>query len=420
MIIVMKTKSGPHLLGGADGIRAIACLAVMSHHFAQRLSMDDQASGIREAQSFFLLGNTGVSIFFVLSGFLLAYPFWRNFLEELAFPRIRTYVYRRAARIMPGYYAAFLVCMALVLSLNIPSEHFVWRSVAGLTFTAGFHYVTFFPSEIDGPFWSISFEVFCYALMPLFMAGMFAVLRRRSFPAAFAYWIGALLVTMLLNALVHRYLTPGGYHRGWEFGNIGGAKYWMPNYNPVGFFCHFTVGILAAGVAARLRRPSALVDRVKRLGLFDAAGAAGLAGALLILWSQRHAPEFSASWQHQPYYYPYFAALIAIPLAVGSHTLFLQKWLDNRLFRYTAKVSFGLYLWHYLLITMVSMYAAKDYQYMGIHSLGRWAWISAAITAVSYLIATLSYFFVEKPVLDRAHGRRGRGAARRYGAEASH
>ncbi|WP_276356091.1 acyltransferase family protein [Cohnella caldifontis] len=404
----MKSNANQLHLGGADGIRAIACLAVISHHFAQRLSMGDQEAGIREAQAFFLLGNSGVSIFFVLSGFLLAFPFWRNYLEEKEFPRLGTYLFRRAARIVPGYYLVFLVCMALVLSLDIPTEHFAWRSAAGLTFTAGFHYVTFFPSEIDGPFWSISFEVFCYALMPLFMAGMFALLKKRSFPASFAYWIGAWLIALLLNELVHRYLTPGDENRGWEYGNIGGAKYWMPNYNPIGFFCHFTIGILAAGIAARMRRPSARIDRLKRLGLFDAAGAVGLVLAFLMLWSHRHAAEFSASWQHQPYFYPYFAALIAIPLAVGSHSLFLQKLLDNRFFRYTAKVSFGLYLWHYLLVMMVAMYGAKDYLYMGVASLGRWALISAGILAASYLIATLSFYFIEKPVLDWAHGRRSR------------
>jgi len=405
----MKLNAKQYHLGGADGIRALACLAVIGHHFAQRLSMDDQHAGIRELQAFFLTGNSGVSIFFVLSGFLLAFPFWRNYLDGMEFPGIRQYLFRRAARIVPGYYLVFFVCIALILLLDIPSEHFALRSAAGLTFTAGFHYVTFFPSEINGPFWSISFEVFCYALMPLFMAGMFALLKKRSFPISFVYWIGALLVTLLLNDLIHRYMTPGEANRGWDFGVIGGAKLWMPNYNPIGFFGHFTIGILAAGIAAKLRRPSARIDRLKRLGLFDAAGAAGLVSAFLILWSLREAPEFSASWQHQPYFYPYFAVSIAIPLAIGSHSLVLCKLLDNRFFRFSAKVSFGLYLWHYLIITMIGMYWAKDYQYMGVVSLERWALLSAGVLVSSYLIATLSYYFIEKPVLDWAHGRKRRG-----------
>ncbi|WEK54414.1 MAG: acyltransferase [Candidatus Cohnella colombiensis] len=404
----MKLNANQLQLGGADGIRALACLAVIFHHFAQRLSMADQQAGVQEVQAFTLVGNSGVSIFFVLSGFLLAFPFWRNYLAGAEFPSIRQYLFRRAARIVPSYYVVFLVCMTLILLLNIPNEHFALRSLAGLTFTAGFHYTTFFPSEIDGPFWSIAFEVFCYALMPLFMAGMFALLKKRSFLTSFTYWIGALLFILLLNKLIHLYLTPGEENRGWQFGLIGGAKYWMPNYNPIGFFGHFTIGILAAGIATRLRQPSTRIDKLKRFGFFDAAGAVGLVSAFLMLWSLRHAPEFSTSWQLQPFFYPYFAVLIAIPLATGSQSLFLQKLLDNPLFRFTAKVSFGLYLWHHLIITLIAMYWAKDYQYMGVASLERWALISAGVLAVSYLIATLSYYFLEKPILDWAHGRRSR------------
>ncbi|WP_127534364.1 acyltransferase family protein [Paenibacillus kobensis] len=403
-----RSTSLPHL-GGADGIRAIACMAVIFHHFAQRLALEDQQFGIQQAQSFFLLGNSGVSIFFVLSGFLLSFPFWRNYLSGAEFPGMRQYLFRRAARIIPGYYAAFLVSMALVLLLNIPSEHFALRSVTGLTFTAGFHYITMFPSDIDSPFWSISFEVFCYALMPIFMAGMFKLLAKRSFTPSFVYWIGALLVTLLLNQLVHQFLTPGNVNRGWDFGQIGGAKYWMPNYNPIGFFGHFAVGIMAAGIAAKLRLPSVRVERMQRAGLFDTLGAAGFISAFLMLWTHRHALDFSASWQHQPYFYPYFAVLIAIPLATGSQSIVLHRLLDNRLFKYTARVSFGLYLWHYLLIALTAKYWAKDYQYMGVSSMGRWAMFSAGILIVSFVIASLSYTFIEKPVLDWAHGKRRRG-----------
>ncbi|MBO9600671.1 MAG: acyltransferase, partial [Cohnella sp.] len=327
----MKLAPSQSRLGGADGIRALAWLADMFHHFSQRLAMDAQTSAIKETQAFLLLGNSGVSIFFVLSGFLLAFPFWKNYLAQEEFPGMGQYFIRRAARIIPGYYLVFFVCIVLIATLNIPSDHFAWRNIAGLTFTASFHYITFFPSELDGPFWSISFEVFCYALMPLFMIGMFKLLRKRSFPMAFSYWIGAVLLTLLLNQLVHHYLTPNEVNRGWQFGMIGGAKYWMPNYNPIGMFGHFAMGIIAAGITVRLSRPSALIDRLKRYGLFDSLGALGLISAFLILWIRRHELEFASSWQHQPFFYPSFAVLIALPLAVGSRTRIVQRLLDNGL-----------------------------------------------------------------------------------------
>lgn len=134
---------------GADGVRAIACLSVILHHLSQRLAMPAQEKWLQEVQSVALLGNSGVSLFFVLSGFLLSFPFWSAYLENEAFPSIRTYAKRRAARIMPGYYVSFLVCLALTWSLSIPTE-FLWRRIlTGFTFTAGFHYTTFFPLRLE-------------------------------------------------------------------------------------------------------------------------------------------------------------------------------------------------------------------------------------------------------------------------------
>lgn len=399
----MKMSTNQNYLGAADGLRAIACLAVIFHHLAQRLNMQAQQLEIKEIQAFFLVGNVGVSIFFVLSGFLLSFPFWKNYLEEKEFPNIRQYMFRRAARIVPGYYVVFLFCLVLVLVLNIPTDHLLWRTLAGLTFTSGFHYITFFPSEINGPFWSISFEVFCYALMPLIMVGMFKLSKKRTFYSALLYWIVALFVIFVVNALIHTFLTPEDVNRGWQFGNIGGAKFWMPNYNPVGFFAHFAIGIMAAGIAAKLRFPSPKVDKLKQAYVFDLVGGFSLLLALVLLWLVRSVPEFSYSLQQQPFFYPYFTILISVPLAIGSQTRLLQKLLDNGFFKFTAKISFGLYLWHYLFITLVSYYWARDYYYMGVNSIARWASISIAILAISYLIAILSYYFIEKPILDWAH-----------------
>lgn len=398
------TKNQLHL-GGADGIRAIACLAVIFHHFAQRLSMQAQQVEIKELQAFFMTGNTGVSIFFVLSGFLLAFPFWRSYLDGKEFPSIRHYVFRRAVRIVPAYYAVFIVCLLLVIVLNIQTDYLLWRTLAGLTFTSGFHYITFFPSDLNGPFWSISFEVFCYALMPLIMLGMFKVVRKKTFYLAFIYWIVALIGIFVLNTLIHYFLTPNEINRGWQYGNIGGAKFWMPNYNPIGFFAHFTIGILAAGVASRLQLASPKIEKLKHLGVFDLMSGISLLGAFVMLWLLRHANEFSFSWQQQPFFYPYFPILMAIPLAVGSQTRILHKLLDNQFLKFTARISFGLYLWHYLFITLVSFYLVKDYNYMGIVAIERWALISLAILAFSYVLATLSYYFLEKPVLDWAQRR---------------
>ncbi len=402
---VDNKKSRNFVLTGADGLRAIACLSVIFHHFFQKLTINLQIRPVQEVQGFFLLGNSGVSVFFVLSGFLLSYPFWKQYLGEGRFPNIKDYAARRAARIVPGYYLSFAVCTLVVLLLNVPSEYTWIRLITGLTFTAGFHYITFFPNEVNSPFWSISFEVFCYFLMPLFMFGLFKLTgKRRSFLKALLYWIGVFGLIIGINQLIHIFLTPDNIRRGWDFGSLGGAKYWMPNYNPVGFFGHFAIGIVAAGITTKLFMHSEKIKRFKKLQGFDMIGLLCLLGSIVLLIFMRGKPDFAFSLQNQPYYFPAYALLMGGILAVTPHSNWFGKLLDNRFFRYTAKVSFGLYIWHYFIMYLVSAYLVKPMQvYMGITDIRVWGTVCAGILIVSYIIATLSFKFIEKPVLDRVH-----------------
>ncbi len=390
---------------GADGVRAIACLSVILHHLSQRLAMPAQEKWLQEVQSVALLGNSGVSLFFVLSGFLLSFPFWSAYLENATYPSIRTYAKRRAARIMPGYYVSFLVCLILVWSLSIPTE-FLWRRIlTGFTFTGGFHYTTFFPSDLNGPLWSVSFEVFSYVLMPLLMALLFLLGKRRSFGKAMLFWAAAFGVVFIANSFVHRWFTPSEIGRGWDFGQIGGAKFWMPNYNPIGFFGHFTLGILAAGVMVRIRLAGDATERWRKRGLFDIVGAAALVLAGLLFWRLRHAGEFDFSLQQQPYFFPTFALLFGIVLFSAPFSLRVGSWLDNRFFRFTAKISFGLYIWHYLFITLIEKYGIPDYRYFGIESVGRWLTISGCVVLVSFAAATVSYYVIEQPFIHWSKGK---------------
>ncbi len=399
------SKGSKFQLAGADGLRAIACLSVIFHHFAQKLAINLQTPQVQEIQGLLLLGNSGVSVFFVLSGFLLSYPFWKQYLNNGPYPSIKQYTIRRAARIVPGYYASLLLCTLIVILLNIPSPHFLIRFISGLTFTSGFHYITFFPNEINNPFWSISFEIFCYFLMPLFMFGLYKLFgKKRSFTKAFIYWLGIFAVVVGLNQLVHIFLTPENIQRGWQYGAIGGAKYWMPNYNPVGFFGHFTMGIFAAGISVKLFIEADRFRLFRKFLGFDLIGIACLAGSVVLLWRMRGLPDFAFSLQNQPYYFPLYAILMGATLAVSPQSRILGKILDNVFFRFTAKLSFGLYIWHYLIMYIVGTRGVKEFQaYMGIADIQMWAFVCIFVLVLSYAIAALSYQYIEKPVLDRVH-----------------
>ena len=105
-------------LRGADGLRALACLMVMAHHAFQRLNLPAQPEWFQTLQYWFLQGNTGVSVFFVLSGFLLATPFWSAWTSGERMPSLIDFAKRRAARIMPGYYLNLLLTFAVSMEIG--------------------------------------------------------------------------------------------------------------------------------------------------------------------------------------------------------------------------------------------------------------------------------------------------------------
>lgn len=179
----------------------------------------------------------------------------------------------------------------------------------------------------------------------------------------------------------------------------------MPRYNPVGFFGHFTIGILAAGITNALLQRRARVERLSKLGVFDAAAVLALGLAGLLIWRMRHAGEFDFSLQQQPYMFPVYAILFGIVLFSAPFSRYAGRVLDNRFFRYTAKVSFGLYIWHYLFITLIEKYGLQDYHFAGVRDVWRWLGISLTVVAISYAAATLSYYLIEQPFINWSKGK---------------
>ncbi|OGP86665.1 MAG: hypothetical protein A2031_00725 [Deltaproteobacteria bacterium RBG_19FT_COMBO_43_11] len=404
-------------LRGVDGIRAIACLLIVFHHLSQRLPYQAGLPFCGAFQSVFLHpAQAGVSVFFVLSGMLLSWPFWRSYLNNEAMPGLKSYAIKRAARIIPAFYLVLIVSF-IVEALFVPEQGYTSRRIiSAFTFTSGFHYTTFFPTITDGPLWSISFEVFSYLLLPLFMFGMFVLPGKRKFQYGLFYWVLALAFVFFLNSLIITYLQPDNINRGWQYGIIGGAKFWVPYFNPVAFFAHFAMGIFAAGFIVWIDIHKEIQARLSRLKLFDIMAFTGLALFFLILWTQKYAPPFFRfSFQHQPYYYPFLASSVAVILAFAPYSRIASKILANGFFRFTAKISFGLYLWHYLILQLINLFV-PEYRFLAfiipadavdIAGIGKWFGLSVIAVSVTYILATVSWYALEKPILDRVHKKDG-------------
>jgi len=381
---------------GADFIRAAACLLVLAHHLAQRLGFPKGGSYLDWVHSLAQVGTFGVSMFFVLSGFLLARPFWQALDRGEPMPSLRTYALRRAARIVPGFWLALWVTFVISVTLGgrTLDGELVLRALAGMFLVADWHWLTFFPVELNGPLWSISMEATSYVLLPLGLAALFAV--RAGVAVSRVMWLVVIAAAVLAYLGYSAFVPIDDVRRSWEFGFVGGAKWWMPRFNPFGFFAVFAIGSLAAGIQVLLARRTSW--------LFDVAALIAAAGGIYWLVAVQSVGPSSEGWGWLdiPYGFPWFPLIVAVFLALSPQSRLLGALLDNPPVRYLARISFGIYVWHYLVLEVVQLTLAPDLAYGKMDDPTRFHMFSALAVGLSLLIADLSFRCLERPVMQWA------------------
>lgn len=379
---------------GADFVRASACLIVLFHHLTQKIDFRSALGEPDLAQVLANGGTFGVGIFFVLSGFLLARPFWQALDRGEAMPSLRIYALRRAARILPGFWLALTVTFILsIVVWKATPDFWLWlRYLAGFFLVADWHWTTFFPVEVNGPLWSISFEATSYVLLPMGFVALFAARRwlkgwlmRVAFLGVIAAALGAHL---LFSSLVK--VDPDWI--GWEHGLQGGAGQWMPWFNPFSFFAMFALGALAGGVQVLLAHI--------RHWTMDLICLSALVGVALYMWGEayREAGELYG-WLRVPYRFPMMHVLVGVVLATGPSTVLLGRLLDNGLTRFVAQISFGIYIYHTIVIELIQVYVVPDFRYGTMTDGYLWLMATGASVGISVLLATASYRWLEAPVI---------------------
>lgn len=387
-------------LAGADFIRAAACMIVLGHHLSQRMSWDHDLGWMEWMRVFTQIGGFGVAMFFVLSGYLLAQPFWAALDSGRPMPSLRTYALRRAARILPGFWLALTLTFILALTVFRVgfTPELLFRYLSGVFLVADWHWMTFFPVEVNGPLWSISFEVTSYLLLPLGFLSLFALAGRIGEGwRTRLLWVAVIALALLAHYAFTRLVHPGSLRRGWDYGLQGGAKAWMPKFNPFAFFAMFAIGALAAGVQTRIAELRHLIWDVVALTALVALG--------LMLAMQTSANGTEAyGLLGVPHAYPWFQLGVGVALAALPSTVLVGRLIDNPVVRYVARISFGVYVWHYVVLELVRLWIAPDIDHGQMQDPLRMAWVSGLIVAISFAIADLSYRYLEVPIISWARG----------------
>ncbi|WP_240233057.1 acyltransferase family protein [Devosia lacusdianchii] len=390
---------------GADFLRAAACLLVLLHHLAFRMDINKVPEAVQGTMRFLVMGSFGVSIFFMLSGYLLARPFWLALDRGDAMPSLGVYALRRAARILPGFWLALLVSLVLSVTVSgspLDGERIV-RFLAGFFLVSDWHWLTLFPVDNNGPLWSIGFEVTSYVLLPFCLAALFAV--RLSGWTARLVWIGIIALVLALHWMVVQWAPIDEVERGWNYGLVGGAKAWMPRFNPIGFFGIFALGALAAGVQVRLA--------AMRHWAFDVAGLSAVIAAGWLMAAHIGGLNEGFGWLGVPYGYPWMPLAIGVALVALPSSVLAGRVLDNRVARFVAEISFGIYIWHFLVIGLMARLSPPSFQTGGPDGWAIWLWSSAGAIAISIVIATISFYAFEGPIVRWARGLEGRWGRRK-------
>ena len=345
---------------GLDGIRAIAVIMVLAYHLKLAL---------------FKSGFLGVTVFFVLSGYLIT-GILISEVEEEGTIDLKNFWLRRIRRLVPA-----VMSMAVVII-------FVSAVVNRIIFTKGckdflasvlgfnnwwqiFNKVSYFEAAgVPSPFthcWSLAIETQFYLIYPLILLGIYKLVKSRE---------------------------------------EGRAKR----------------GLLFAGVTLLL----ALISVILMIVLFDPQQDASrvyygtdtrafslLFGALLaILWEYQMVPRRLSASVNMVLGSVSFAVLLVMTIAINGSSNFwyrggqfvgtiltvlmvyavsgrktwLSRFLSNPVLKWIGDRSYSIYLWHYPIILLISK---------GIKA--PW-WITLIEIVLSVVLAELSYRFIETPI----------------------
>ena len=287
---------------GLEGLRAVAALLVVFHH-----ARTHQLWGALE-------GWNGVTLFFVLSGFLITTLALREEDEHGAL-RWRAFVVRRGFRILPIYFASLALYTVVMFSVGLGGSHRSVFTHALPWYLSPFPEVPFFTRThiVFSLAWSLGIEEKFYLLWPLLA---FVLLRKHARGR-----IGVALVLALVAQLPIAFSSGG---------------------RAVAPYSAILIGCLLA-FALHHRSSFRLVARLGSVpGLVVSLALLATVHALTHVFHMTAAGFRVAS----PYYYlPYScaAALVVGSLALQARGTGLFR---SRPLRFVGRVSYPLYLTH--------------------------------------------------------------------------
>ncbi|MFH9608892.1 acyltransferase family protein [Streptomyces sp. NPDC017448] len=353
-----EIRSAGERLPTLTGMRWLAALSVFVYHavwetFPAELFGE---TGGRLASN---LGWVGVSFFFVLSGFVLAW-------SAKPGDTVRRFWRRRLLKIYPNH----LVTLTAALLLALWAGAQVTGVLPGALLIQSWWHDPSISMGGNPVSWSISCELVFYATFPLWRR-----LIARIAPEHLWYWAAGLAAVVIClpfaaGLLPERPYLPWAPNPAWQF--------WFVYVFPLTRMMEFVLGVLMA--------------RIVREGRWAGPGLVGATAALAVGYAiSLYVPVLFV-----------FAAATVVPLALliaagaTADIRGTRSPLRGRVMVRLGEISFAFYLWHHMVLTRITGAFGTD------------GWSTAAATAVvalsllvTLLLAWLLHRLVEEPVMRR-------------------
>ena len=378
----------PDRNAGLDAVRVLATFMIVVYHV---ISYDVAGINSRHASALGAVAarlNVGVQMFFVLSGFLVARPFVGRFISGDASPPLIPYLVRRGARILPAYWVA-LIILAMFGAIEIP-DPMVFTKNALLVHTLDSR--TVFTGITQS--WTLAIEMSFYLAMP-FAFLCIAPLRRHLTPAARSVALALLLLLIAANAYIFRAVT-----NLIDIDFLKASTVLLPTHMDT-----LALGMLIAVLLESNLRHSHFLTLTR----FLQRASVPLLVLAVVTWSASSRIGLPLAFEPVSlktellghFLYSLSAFLFLIPFCIAFPTSRIQKWSSLGPIPWLASVSFGIYLWHRVLLS-----GSIADRFMPFHPNDGRVLVRLLVTVpVSIAIGATSYHLVERPIV-RAVARR--------------
>lgn len=378
-------------MAGIEGLRAIAALSVVLYHVKLDATPQDYTGPVGNVLAF---TDQGLTLFFVLSGFLLFRPFATATLLNKPIPSVPQYAWNRFLRITPAYLVIFAITAFIIGTVYIKgSTHGIGADNIGRLTDPGAIVAnvllvqTYVPNYVMsglGVSWSLTAEIAFYVALPL-MAFLATRMVKRGMNKVVALSLApALMIAVGLAVTAWGKFATRNLHgdalSDFDWGQTGSAVLQRSFFAQADLFAYGMLAALAVSIAHE-RRIIAVPSWVK----------AGLVGSALILVAAAITVLHPLVANLAGIASAMIIVAVVLPSPTGEPNAFARvlEWLP---LRFAGLISYGVYLWHLPVILWLATHGLTV-------DAGEFS-LAANMGLVLVIVLPLSaatYFLVERP-----------------------